>query len=87
MGLPKTSIRPLPIAYKITLIIIPINGEGSISGKNARPMSPAAEHTSEATIHTLYPILSTYLAQNKSTKSWVKKKKVDIRAIFPSEML
>ena len=60
--------------------------EGSISGKKAKPTSPAAEQTSEATIHILYPILSTYLAQNRSTKSWVKKKNVDIKAILPSEI-
>ena len=87
IGLPKTSINPLPIAYKITLIIIPANGDGIISGNNAKPTRPAAEQNSEATMHTLYPILSTHLAQNKSTKSCVKKKNVDIRAIFPSEIL
>ena len=47
IGLQSTSINPLPIASKITLHKIPAKGFGSISGKNASPIKPAAEHTSE----------------------------------------
>lgn len=86
IGLQSTSISPLPIAYKITLHRIPARGFGKISGKNASPINPAAEHTSEATTQTRYPILSTNLAQNRSISSYVKKKQVDIHAIFPSDI-
>ena len=84
IGLQSTSISPLPIAYIITLIIIPAKGFGRILGRKASPTRPMAEQASEVTIHILYPILSTNLAQNKSTISWVKKKQVEISAIFPS---
>ena len=87
IGLHSTSMSPLPIAYTMTLRMIPTKGEGRRSGKNARPKSPAAEQISDATMLTLYPIRSTYFAQNRSTNSCVKKKKVDIKAIFPSEIL
>ena len=87
IGLQSTSISPLPIAYIITLIIIPANGFGRIHGRKASPTRPMAEQASEITIHILYPILSTNLAQNKSTISWVKKKQVEISAIFPSVIL
>ena len=87
IGLQSTSISPLPIAYIITLIIIPAKGFGRIPGRKAIPTRPMAEQASEVTIHILYPILSTNLAQNKSTISWVKKKQVEISAIFPSVIL
>lgn len=84
IGLQSTSIRPLPTAYTITLRIIPTNGSGKRSGRKARPTNPAAEHTSEVTIQIRYPILSTNFAQNRSTNSCVRKKQVEINAIFPS---
>ena len=87
IGLQSTSISPLPIAYIITLIIIPAKGFGRIPGRKASPTRPMAEQASEVTIHILYPILSTNLAQNKSTISWVKKKQVEISAIFQSVIL
>ena len=87
IGLQSTSISPLPIAYIITLIIIPAKGFGRIPGRKASPTRPMAEQASEITIHILYPILSTNLAQNKSTISWVKKNQVEISAIFPSVIL
>ena len=86
IGLQSTSISPLPIAYIITLIIIPAKGFGRIPGRKASPTRPMAEQASEVTIHILYPILSTNLAQNKSTISWVKKKQVEISAILPSHL-
>lgn len=39
IGLQSTSIRPLPIAYMITLHMIPIKGLGRRSGRNASPTS------------------------------------------------
>ena len=69
IGLQSTSIRPLPIAYMITLHMIPIKGLGRRSGRNASPTSPAAAHISEVTIQVRYPILSTHFAQNASTRS------------------
>ena len=65
---------------------MPANAFGIRSGKMASPTSPAAEQTSEIMIATLYPILSTNLAQNRSIRSCVKKYIVDISAIFPSEI-
>ena len=67
-------------------MMIPTKGSGKSSGRNASPTSPKAELISEVTMHTRYPILSTNLAQNKSTSSWVKKKQVEISAIFPREI-
>ena len=55
--------------------------------ENASPIRPKADVTSDVTIHVLYPILSTNFAQNKSTSSWVKKKKAEINAISPSGIL
>ena len=86
MGLQSTSINPLPTAYTTTLHRIPVNGSGRRSGRNARPINPAAAQTSEATMDTRYPIRSTNFAQKRSTKSWVKKKQVEMRAILPREM-
>lgn len=83
IGLQSTSISPLPIAYRTMLQRIPVKGSGRISGRTA---SPAAAQASEATTHTRYPILSTNLAQNRSTRSCVKKKQVEIKAIFPREI-
>lgn len=56
IGLQSTSISPLPIAYIITLIIIPAKGFGRIPGRKASPTRPMAEQASEVTIHILYPI-------------------------------
>lgn len=52
IGLQSTSISPLPIAYIITLIIIPAKGFGRIPGRKASPTRPMAEQASEVTIHT-----------------------------------
>lgn len=82
MGLTKTSMRPLQIAYIVTLIKIPANAFGSKSGKRASAIKPAADKTSDATIETLYPILSTNLAQKRSTKSCVKKKQRILKLCF-----
>ena len=86
IGLTSTSISPHPTAYTVTLISIPKNALGRMSGKNARPISPTAEQASDTIIDILYPILSTNLAQNRSTKSCVKKNTVDISAMLPSEI-
>ena len=56
IGLQSTSISPLPIAYKMTLIRIPPKGLGNRSGKTARPISPVAAHISDATTHMRYPV-------------------------------
>ena len=66
IGLQSTSISPLPIAYIITLIIIPAKGFGRIPGRKASPTRPMAEQASEVTIHILYPILSTNLGKEKT---------------------
>ena len=86
MGLTRTSMSPHPMAYTVTLISIPAKASGSRSGKKASPISPAAEQISDITTATLYPILSTNFAQKRSISSCVKKKTVDISAMFPSEI-
>lgn len=50
--------------------------------KNASPISPAAEKISDAATLLLYPILSTYLAQKRSTRSCVKKNAVEKKLSF-----
>ena len=66
---------------------MPVNGSGRSSGKKARPASPAAEHTSEATAHLRYPIRSAKRAHKTSMISCVTKNVPGIRAIFPRGML
>ena len=49
IGLMRTSIKPLPIAYNITETKIPMSGIGNNSGKNAIKTSPIADNICEAT--------------------------------------
>ncbi len=50
IGLANTSVKPLPIAYMMTQIRIPTNGEDIMSGSIARDASPTPQAISAATI-------------------------------------
>ena len=72
MGLTKTSMRPLPIAYRTTAIRIPVNGAGNTSGRIASKARPAADKTWEATTQMRYPILSASFVAARSMSNCVK---------------
>ena len=71
----------------ITQIIIPINGDGILSGSIAKHASPNPLVISAVIIQGLYPILSTTFAQIKSTTNCVKKNVVDMIAKLPKDIL
>ena len=73
-------------SYHIPLgkISKPLNASGKSSGRNTRPNIPAAANTWARIIDTLYPILSTNPADNRSTNSWIPKLIVISIVIFPS---
>ena len=86
IGLMRTSIKPLPIAYNTTDIKIPINGIGNNSGKIAIEISPIADNICEETTQIRYPILSTNLIAAKSVNNCVRKNIIGIKAILSKDI-